>query len=210
MRAELVADGGERVLSRDFFRSAEFHSAEGITHSLVVEDRLAVALVVREIPDSDGLLDASSAYGYPGALVRGDPLDPADVDWSGTGLVSVFLRDALGRPASLRGATLRSEVHLADPREPHELRSNHARHIRRNERLGYATAEESGPEGRAAFEQVYSQTMARTDAAERYLYTDEYFERVLASQWAQLLLTRAPDGLDAAGAIVAESDGLLH
>jgi Acetyltransferase (GNAT) domain len=210
VRAELVADVGERALSRDFFRSAEFHSAEGITHSLVVEDRFAAALVVREIPGGDGLLDASSAYGYPGALTSGDPLDPAQVDWSATGLVSAFLRDALGRPVSLLGATLRSEVHLADPREPLELRSNHARHIRRNERIGYTTGDESGPEARAAFEQVYSQTMARTDAAERYLYSDEYFERVLASDRAELLLTRAPDGRPAAGAIVAESDGMLH
>ena len=32
LRAELVADGGERALSADFFRSAEFHAAEEVTH----------------------------------------------------------------------------------------------------------------------------------------------------------------------------------
>jgi hypothetical protein len=210
MRAELVADGGQRALSRDFFRSKEFHAAEGITHSLVIEDRFAAAMVVREIPGEAELRDASSAYGYPGARLNGDPLDPAEVDWSDTGLVSVFLRHAVGRPPALLGATLRSEVYVADPSLPVEPRSTHKRHIRRNQRLGYATAEESGPEAQAAFELVYAQTMARTEAAERYLYTSEYFERVLASKQAGLLVTRTSDGQAAAGAILAESDGMLH
>jgi hypothetical protein len=210
VRAELVADRGERAQSRDFFRSAEFHAAEGVTHTLVVEGRLAVALVVREIPAGAGLADATSAYGFPGAVVEGEPLDPAEIDWSGSGLVSVFLRDAIGRPPPLLGATLRSEVHVMDPAEPLELRSTHARHIRRNARLGYATREESGPEALAGFQQVYTQTMIRTQASERYFFSDAYLQQVLASDRARLLLTRAGDGRPAAGAILVESDGLLH
>ncbi len=210
MRAELVADGGERALSADFFRSAEFHAAEEVTHTLVVEDRLAVALVVSEIPGAGGLRDATSAYGYPGALLKGEPLDPAQVDWSGSGLVTVFLRDAIGRPPSLLGASLRSEVHVADPREPLQLRSTHARHVRRNQRYGYATAEESGPEALADFERVYTQTMVRAEASDRYFFSDAYFEGVLSSDRALLLITRTGEGLAASGAIVVESDGYLH
>ena len=211
MRAELVADRGERAQSPDFFRSAEFHAAEEVTHTLVLEDRLAVALVVRAIPDAPSLRDATSTYGFPGAVVHGgEPLDPASVDWSGTGLVSVFLRDAVGRPPSLAGATLRSEVYVMDPRERLALRSTHARHIRRNERFGYVTAEESGPDALRDFQLVYTQTMVRTEAGERYFFPDSWFERVLSSDRARLLMTRAGDGRPAAGALVVESDGLLH
>ena len=209
MRAELVEDGGERARSGAFFRSGEFQRAEGITHSLVVEDRFAAGLVVREIPGSDGLRDGVSAYGYPGAVVPAtpEPLDPQEVDWSGAGLVSVFLRDSIGGDPCLDGGTLRSEVQLVDPRAELEIRSTHARHIRRNERLGYETRESSDVE---AFGTLYRQTMVRTHAAPRYFFADDYLAQALAADSARLLLTHAPDGRPAAGAIVVESDGLLH
>ena len=209
MRAELTEDGGERARSTAFFRSEEFQRAERITHSLAVEDRFAAGLIVREIPDGEGLRDAVSAYGYPGAVVAAtpEPLDPSEVDWSGTGLVSVFLRDSIGGEPCLDGGTLRSEVQLVDPRAELEIRSTHARHIRRNDRLGYATRESDDV---AAFGALYRQTMVRTRAAQRYFFGDDYFEQVLAPPTAQLLITHAPDGRPASGAIVVESDGVLH
>ncbi len=216
MRAELLDDGGAAAASDDFFRSPEFHVAEGVTHSLVVENRLAIALVVRPVPGDDRLLDASSAYGYPGGVTPGpaEPLDPADVDWSGTGLVSAFVRDSVGGEPCLEGGTLRSEVQLVDPRAQLEIRSTHGRHIRRNARLGYTTDKARGPDSgaaeRAAFRDLYHQTMDRTEAAERYYFDEGYFEAVFRSARSWLLLTHAPDGRPAAGAIAVESDALLH
>jgi hypothetical protein len=209
VRAELLADGGERARGADFFRSAEFQRAEGITHSLVVEDRFAAGILVRVVPGSDRLLDASSAYGYPGAVtaVVPEPLDPREVDWSGTGLVAVFLRDSIGGEPCLEGGTLRNEVQLVDPRAGVEIRSTHARHIRRNERLGYATEESHDV---AAFGELYRQTMVRTEATERYFFDDDYLAAVLSAAGARLLMTRAPDGRPAAAAIVVESDAMLH
>jgi Acetyltransferase (GNAT) domain len=209
VRAELIADGGARARTADFFRSEQFQQAEGVTHSLVVEDRLAAGLVVREVPDSGGLRDAVSAYGYPGALTPAlpEPLDPGEVDWSGTGLVSVFLRDSIGGEPCLDGGTLRNEVQLVDPRAGVEIRSTHGRHIRRNERLGYATAES---EDAAAFGALYRQTMVRTEATQRYFFDDAYLGQLLSAPSAHLLLTHVPDGRAASGAIVAESDGMLH
>jgi GNAT acetyltransferase-like protein len=209
VRAELVEDGGERARSADFFRSAEFQRVEGVTHSLVVGDRFAAGLVVREIPGAGGLLDATSAYGYPGALVPAvpEPLDPAGLDWSDTGLVSVFLRDSIGGEPCLEGGTLRNEVQIVDPRSELEIRSTHARHIRRNERLGYSTGQSEDVE---AFGALYRQTMARTGAGERYFFDDHYLGGALAAPKARLLLTRAPDGRPAAGALLVESDSMLH
>jgi hypothetical protein len=209
VRAELVEDGGERARSADFFRSYQFQRVEGVTHSLVIGDRFAAGLVVRDIPAESGLRDATSAYGYPGAIVPAapEPLEPAQVDWSGTGLVSVFLRDSIGGEPCLEGGTLRSEVQIVDPRSELEIRSTHARHIRRNERLGYSTEESVDIE---AFGALYRQTMARTGATERYFFDDDYLGGALAAPKARLLVTRAPDGRPAAGALLVESDAMLH
>ena len=52
--------------------------------------------------------------------------------------------------------------------------------------------------------------MVRTHAAPRYFFADDYLAQALGADSARLLLTHAPDGRPAAGAIVVESDGLLH
>jgi Acetyltransferase (GNAT) domain len=209
VRAELLEDGGERARDSAFFRSEEYQRAERVTHSLVVGHRFAAGLVVREIPGGEGLRDATSAYGYPGALVPAtpEPLDPREVDWSGAGLVSVFVRDRVGGEPCLEGGTLRSEVQLVDTRAELEIRSTHARHIRRNERLGYTTAESGDVQ---AFGALYRQTMARAQAAPRYFFDDDYLGELLAAPSARLLVTQAPGGGAAAGAIVVDSDAVLH
>ena len=46
---------------------------------------------------------------------------------------------------------------------------------------------------RTAFERAYAETMARTGAAERYLYPSEYFETLLRSERSWLVLA-ARDG----------------
>ena len=51
--------------------------------------------------------------------------------------------------------------------------------------------------------------MARTGAAERYLYPSEYFERLLGGERSWLALA-ARDGERMAGAIAVAGDGYLH
>jgi hypothetical protein len=171
-------------------------------------------LIVREIP-GDERVDAISPYGYPGASgASEDPPDPAAVDWSGTGLVSAFIRDRVGPVASLAGGTARSEVLLADPRRESGIRKRLREQIRANERRGWQVGIEPGadadPADRSAFESAYAETMRRTDAAERYLFGTEYFERVLSEPSAWLLLAGRSGEPPRAGAIAVTSDGLLH
>jgi hypothetical protein len=202
----------------DFFRSRPFYDAEGVTHTLRIEGAgatIALPLLVREIADS-GLFDASSPYGYPGAAVRGErggPPDPARVDWSGAGLVSVFVRERLGEPC-LAGATERSVVQVHDPSRPRSLRSRFGEQIRRNRKLGYRVEALPGPEAsverRTSFHAVYTETMRRAEAAERYLFEPEYLATILGFERSWLLLCRSPEGAIAAGGIAALSDGLLH
>jgi hypothetical protein len=212
VKATLIADGGAAGSDADnFFRSTPFLEAEGATHTIEVDDgALRLPVVVRSIAGSERA-DAISPYGYPGASGRYEgPMDPGEIDWSETGLVSVFVRDRIGGEC-LAGGTLRNRVHIAEGDSG--IRKRLREQIRRNERRGWEMQAIAGPDvdeaARAAFERAYGETMARTGAAERYLYPSEYFERLLRSERSWLVLG-ARDGERLAGAIAVASDGYLH
>jgi len=216
VRAKLSEDAGASAATPgQFFRSPGFLAAEGVTHTLEIDTNppLRAPLIVREIPGGGGR-DATSPYGYPGAA--GGPEEPpeaSEVDWSGTGLVTAFIRDRIGAP-SLAGGPARSSVSLADPRRESGVRKRMREQIRANERRGWSVGVETGPDSdpadRAAFRAAYEQTMHRTGASERYLFTAEYFDTVLAEPSAWLLLAGRSGAAPEAGAIAVTSDGHLH
>ncbi len=212
MKAELIEDGGSAAGSEDFFRCPEFLAAERTTHSLRLGG-LAAPLIVREIGETE-LRDAVSPYGYPGGTLSGSPPGPAEVDWSDTGLVSVFIRDRIGADGCLRGGNERGTVRIADPTKRSGIRPRLREQIRAAERAGYRAELIAGPAAgeadRAGFERAYEQTMRRNEAAERYFFGSAYFAAVLASPLSTLLLARDAAGEAAAGAIAVLSDGVLH
>ncbi len=179
-----------------------------------------------------GVLDASSPYGYPGLVEggRGDarlsnsgeaqpgipsaPLDPGEIDFSATGLVTIFIRHTLLEPVPLAGTSERNVVQIADPELPRKSRGSDRNRVNKNRKLGYETKLIPGPqttaEQRAGFLAAYEQTMRRTGAAERYFFGAAYFDRLLASPRTWLALALAPGGDVAAASILAESDGFLH
>jgi GNAT acetyltransferase-like protein len=235
-RAELIEDRGEAASSGEFFRSPEFLAAEGTTHTLRVEGEIAgepieltAPVLVREIGDGLGR-DAASPYSYPGivpgteadgaytaidAFAESAPLDldPAAIDFSATGLVSLFLRHRLG-PPPLAGSTPRNLVQIADPALPAKSRPSDRRQVRRNLEDGYELClipgSETTAEQRAGFLDVYEQTMRRTEAAANYFFGAAYFDRILAAPRTWLALAQAPDGALAAASIATVSDGFLH
>jgi hypothetical protein len=234
-RAELIEDRGDAAADEEFFRSPEFLEAEGVTHTLRIETdgfELTAPLIVREIDGTDRH-DAGSPYGYPGLAVgrrggarrslpavapAGTPpppanLDPESIDFSATGLVSIFLRHTLGS-TPLSGATERNVVQIADPALPAKSRPSDRRQVRRNLEAGYELAlvpgEETAPEQRAGFLDLYEQTMRRTAAAEQYFFAAAYFDRILEADRTWLALATAPEGDLAAASIAVVSDGYLH
>jgi hypothetical protein len=221
--AELIADRGATAESEEFFRSRPFLDAEGVTHTLRIVGgggELLAPVIVREIPGT-GERDAISPYGYPGiAAVShfdraiGRPkCDPATVDFSATGLVSIFVRHALG-PPPLAGAVERNVVQVADPELPPKTRSSDRNQINRNRRAGYEVGIVPGPETtagqRAGFLAAYEQTMRRAGAARRYFFAAAWFDRMLESPLTWLALATAPTGAVAAASIAVRSDGFLH
>lgn len=227
-RAELLADAGAAAESGEFFRSRPFMDAEGVTHTLRIEagdSELLAPLIVREVPGTDAR-DAISPYGYPGLTAvdcsidptiggkkRQHAVEPGAVDFSATGLASVFLRHTLAEPP-LAGAAERNVVQIADPALPAKSRGSDRNRINKNRRNGYEVRLVPGPdtsaEERAGFLVAYEQTMRRAAAAERYFFDAAYFERVLASPATWLALAEAPAGEIAAASIAARSDGFLH
>ena len=212
MKATLTADGGLAASEdENFFRSAPFLEAEAATHTVEIGDgELRLPVIVRSIEGSDRV-DAISPYGYPGASgAYGGPIDPSGIDWSETGLVSLFVRDRIGETC-LSGGTLRNHVHIAEGDSG--IRKRLREQIRRNERRGWEVQAIAGPEAdeaaRTAFERAYAETMARTGAAQRYLYPSDYFGTLLRSERSWLVLA-AREGERLAGAIAVASDGYLH
>jgi hypothetical protein len=212
MKAQLIEDGGIAASDpNDFFRSPDFLEAEAVTHTLAIGDALSLPVIVRSIEGTDRL-DAISPYGYPGADRSPDePPDPVSIDWSATGLVSVFVRDRIGDRTCFADGTVRNRVHVADG--DGGVRKRLREQIRRNERRGISVRLVPGREVEMGqldgFERAYGETMARTEAAERYLYPTSYFGRLLGSERSWLVLAER-DGMTLAGAIAVASDGFLH
>jgi hypothetical protein len=232
--ATLIEDCGEAAVDDQFFRSRQFLDAERVSHTLQIEsgDRILTApLIVRDIDGTDER-DAVSPYGYPGladgsrggvprslpAVAPGDTpptpaLDPTAIDWSPTGLVSVFIRHALG-PSPLAGAAERNIVQIADPQLPPKSRPSDRRQVRRNLEAGYVMelvpAAQATVKQRAGFLDAYEQTMRRTGAAPHYFFGTAYFDRILAADRTWLAIAIAPDGDLAAASLAVVSDGYLH
>jgi hypothetical protein len=226
-RAELIADRGDAAAGLEFFRSRPFLDAEGVTHTLRIESEegeLLAPLIVREIPGTNER-DAVSPYGYPGlswvsertsSRISGTTafaLDPTTIDFSTTGLVSIFIRHTLG-PSPFTGATERNVVQIADPTLPSKSRPSDRRQVRRNLEAGYTLDLVPGPETtprqRGAFLDAYEQTMRRTGAADHYFFAAAYFDRILEADGTWLVLASAPEGEVAAASIAVVSDGYLH
>jgi hypothetical protein len=215
-RADLVADAGASAASDDLFRTPAYLEAEGVTHTLRVEsdDRATLLpLIVREV-EPGGRIDATSPYGYPGGRVEGDgpAPDSSAIEYGGTGLVSVFVRERLGEPA-LAGGRERSRVQVHDPARPREVRPRLAEQVRAAERDGWEVERlpgpGAGPDALAGFTAAYEQTMHRAEAGPRYFFGSGFYRAVLSFEHSWLLLARH-HGEIAAAAIAALSDGLLH
>jgi hypothetical protein len=140
-------------------------------------------------------------------------VDPGDIDFSRTGLVSVFIRQRLDL-VPLLGSTERNVVQIADPALQPKSRPSDRRQVRRNLEAGYAVelipGEATTAAQRAAFLDLYEQTMRRTDAAPHYFFGADYFDLIFPADRTWLALATDPDGAPAAASIACVSDGYLH
>jgi len=167
-----------------------------------VRSNRRIATISANSPGGDGALGGETGG-----------LDPAAVDFSRTGLVSVFVRHRLDL-VPLAGSTERNVVQIHDPALKPKSRPTDRRQVRRNLEAGYAVelipGEETSAEERAAFLDLYEQTMRRTHAAPHYFFGADYFDRVLGAERTWLALAADPEGAAVAASIACVSDGYLH
>ena len=180
--AQLIEDGGASAVGgvgghpSEFFRGAHFLAAEGATHTLRIETddaELLAPLIVREI-DGGPDLDAVSPYGYPGFSVVGERRGGGDASTrprsTSTAPGSSPSSSAIGSTwcrSPARPSATSSRSH--DPALKPKSRPSDRRQVRRNLEAGYAVelipGAETSAAQRAAFLDLYEQTMRRTDAA---------------------------------------------
>ena len=228
-RPSCCDDRGEAAASDDFFRSPPVPRRRGRTHTLRIETDEASSGAAdrprdrrRPRPRRDLPLRLPRPRPPPRAVaVRRrigrrprSRLDPAEIDFSATGLVSVFLRDRLGEPPlagadrAQRGPDRRpgaaaeepAQRPPPDPPQPEAGYELDARPRRRDD----------APRSAPASSTLYEQTMRRTDAAGALLLRRRLL-RPRCSSRAHLARPRpAPGGEPAAASIAAVSDGFLH
>ena len=214
--ARLIEDLGLEASDAEFFRSAEFFAAEGVTHTLAIGDAMrGTRHRSRDRGCGSCRRDLSlwiSGRPSPSCASRWVRASrPQQIDWSETGLVSVFVRDRIGESRTFAGGTVRNLVQIAEG--DGGIRKRLREQIRRNERRGWEVRFATGPEDAAAltaFKYAYDETMARTGAAERYLYPREYFETLLKGERLLAPARRARWRRRLAGAIAVLSDRYLH
>jgi hypothetical protein len=159
---------------------------------------------------AEGSAGAGTAWG---AEDGHQALDPATIDFGPTGLVAAFVRHRLDL-VPLAGTSERNVVQIADPAQAPKSRPSDRRQIRRNLEAGYTVELVAGTDTtaaqRAAFLDVYEQTMRRTAAGAHYFFGAAYFDLALAVERTWLCLARTSDGAVAAASLAVVSDGFLH
>jgi hypothetical protein len=105
-------------------------------------------------------------------------------------------------------------VQIHDPALKPKSRPSDRRQVRRNLEAGYSVelipGDATSSAQRAAFLDLYEQTMRRTEAAPHYFFGAAYFEEIFGAERTWLALATDPEGAPAAASIACVSDGYLH
>ena len=202
------ADGGEAARSDDFFR------LRGVSSGAERTTPHPAGWGARNAADrSAGTCPAASSTRYLAIWpirgrrwARGTTLEPGEIDWSGTGLVSVFVRDRIGGEPALAGATERSSRSRSTTRVfrvAFAPRLGRADPPRRARRMGGRPRRRARVLARGAPRPCAG--LHRDDAARRRRRAlplrAPYFESIMPER-SWLLLAAAPSGEPGAAAIV--------
>lgn len=198
---------------------------------------LLIPLVIRAIPGPDGGsaggFDASSPYGYSGALLTspGEPeaaaflsqAVPAFVDeLHRHGVVAVFLRlhPLLPLPVEpltahgclvAHGETVFVDLTLPSEEIARQTRPRFRTAINKALREGQTAAIDAGWEHYGRFYELYIETMRRVEATDEYFFPWEYFDRLRQSLGDRLHLCLVHiDGEIAAGGLFSEVEGTVQ
>lgn len=210
----------------DYVRLSAEHEG-GEPAAVLVEDgprALLQPVIVR--PISGGGHDATTPYGYPGPLVRGDAawlsagLAAAVEHLAERGLVSLFVRlhpllnpePPVGVGAVRReGPTVSLDLAAPEAEQWRQVRGNHRIHINRARRAGRVARFDDAWTHEATFVRLYHATMARVDAGGWYFFDQAHVAalRTALGERLRLVVVEADGEIAAAGLFVA-TNGIIQ
>lgn len=190
----------------DTYHRAGYHRvpsdlAEGEPFLLTVEEgrgRAALPFLVRDLASVPAILgaegaDATSTYGYPGA-VAGEPASSALADafsaalrdaCSQLGIISLFVRQnplidsnwLLTGPAEVVdiGSTVAVDLRQSEEEISAGANSNHRRNLKKTDQLGPELMVDDDFVHLQQFIEVYNATMERNEASDAYFFPTEYY-----------------------------------
>jgi hypothetical protein len=187
---------------------------------------MLLPLIVRDI--SEGGLDATSPYGYPGPVGSGTE-DPAFLTVAlaagrqaleEAGIVSAFVRlhpllnpsppDGIGTLVR-HGETVSVDLTLSTQDLWAQMRLNHRRDVARSLEQGFIAAIDENWRHLETFKQLYWATMDRHSASPFYFFPDTYFDGLVEALGNRLhLCVVERNGEIAAGGLFVETNGLVQ
>lgn len=213
---------------------------EGIAHMWVYREgiyMIALPLLVRSLEDVNGFeesgrdwRDAVSVYGYAGPVASHRDIPEAVVKNFQMALakslqehriISVFSRlhpliPSEGIIAGLGdrifyGETIAIDLTLTPEEQWERFRTNHQRRIRKLRRSDYTFIHDVERKYLCEFVEIYTETMLRVGAEERYFFDDAYFRGLFdgVAQGAHLFLLTS-GGTPVCGGVFIECDGIVE
>lgn len=190
---------------KDWYHTWDYHSIakvnnEGTPLLFVLvdgEERIALPLLLRSIPNSDGYFDLHSVYGYPGLLFNNSQayskyelFVKALQDWSvSESVVSIFSRlnslvldDSFVLKGSVaKGETVVIDLSLCEDEQRSLYRKNYRNIIRKLQKDGFRADWSNSLESINQFKFIYTETMKALEASEFYYFSDEYYQSLFNS-----------------------------
>lgn len=194
------------------------------------EFRLCVPLTLREIPDSNGLFDATSPYGYPAPVAS----PHAPLDWIQEAFqflieslreqrcVTLFLRlhPLIGVTASQldtfgtvvgHGVTVSMPLNKAFDEIRADMRKTNRYEIRKSLREGQVAEIDENWQHFEDFYYIYTSTMDRLGASTGYYFSRDYFLTLRDNLPDNVFLwTTKIDGKVAAASLITECEGIVQ
>jgi hypothetical protein len=225
-----------RSANFDFYHTWYYHSIDKTGDPILIvytegEDFIAFPLIKRNIPESN-LNDLTSVYGYTG------PISNKEFDDLGAELIDNFTREFRNYLQSCNCISVFSRLHsffnqaplmdkfegiyengktvVIDLRDSLDVqRSKYQRRIMEKinalKRKGFHVKEGKSPEEIRQFAAIYTENMKRIEAADFYLFDEEYFTTLLDStEFDSKLLTVYQDDKAVCGAVIVFTQKIIQ
>ena len=204
---ELWSEYVRKSAAFDFYHTWYYHSMDNTAEPLLfvfeeTEDYIAYPLLKREIPNTE-YFDLTCVYGYTGPISNREfsALDDAFLErfkaaflafLEQENIVSIFsrLHPFFGQEILMNkfpgihpnGKTVAIDLKQTIEEQRSGYHRSYRQHIKQLKNKGYVVKETHAPEDVRAFADIYTENMKRVGASDYYLFTEDYFNELLAAQ----------------------------